>query len=494
MPRPSPPVSPEDIGQHGNAGAIAASADACRRIFDMTGPSPHNAFLSGPLPRLFARTAAPIIFIMAMNGALTVVDAWFLGVYVGADALTAVTLMFPLYMLLVALSTLVAGGMASVLARHLGARDIEAARQTFVGAHALATLICLLLITGFTLGGEAVVARLANGDPRIAAMGYSFISILIYASPLIFFLSLNSDALRSEGKVGLMATISLIVSLANIAFNFLMIVVLERGVAGSATGTVMAQALSFSIVVGYRLRGRTVLKLSSLSTAGWNARWGRFLALGAPQSISFLGVSLSSAAIIAALQIWSAENYASTVAAYGVVTRILTFAFLPLLGLNMAMQTIAGNNFGAALWQRSDAALKLGVLCAFLFCVGLQVLFLTARHRIGSAFVDDPATVAEIARILPVVNALYWIYGPAFLLSGYLQATGEAARAAMVSLSRTYLFALPLTFLLPLAFGEMGIWLSAPAADLLMGLTALAVLAHARARTGRRWGVFRHAA
>jgi hypothetical protein len=85
----------------------------------MTSPDARgaNAFLHAPLPGLFLRTAAPIILIMATNGLLAIVDAYFLGEYVGPDALAAVTLMFPAFMLLVALSTLVASGMASQLAR-----------------------------------------------------------------------------------------------------------------------------------------------------------------------------------------------------------------------------------------------------------------------------------------------------------------------------------------------------------------------------------------
>ncbi len=88
---------------------------------------PANAFLRGSLPALFLRTAAPIILIMATSGLLTVVDAYFLGEYVGPDALAAVTLMFPAFMLLAAFSTLVASGMASMLARLLGAGDIARA-------------------------------------------------------------------------------------------------------------------------------------------------------------------------------------------------------------------------------------------------------------------------------------------------------------------------------------------------------------------------------
>jgi Na+-driven multidrug efflux pump len=93
----------------------------------MTGLSTpqNNIYLAGSLPALFAKTATPIIMVMGVNGLFTVVDAYFLGAYVGADALTAVTLMFPLYMLLVALATLVSNGFASIFARLVGSAAIR---------------------------------------------------------------------------------------------------------------------------------------------------------------------------------------------------------------------------------------------------------------------------------------------------------------------------------------------------------------------------------
>jgi putative MATE family efflux protein len=459
----------------------------------MTRPvgDPHNKFLTQPLPALYARTAAPIIFIMGMNGLLTVIDAFFLGRYVGADALTAVTLMFPAYMLLVALATLVAGGMASLLARLLGAAEHKKAREVFAGAHGLALIVCLVLIAGFLAAGRTLTA-LAAGSAALSSMGYDYISVLVFCSPVMFFLSLNSDALRCEGRMGLMALIALATSLANIGFNFVLIAILDWGVAGSAWGTVFAQGFALLAVLAYRIFAETPVHMRGLPVRGWVRRWPEFLALGAPQSLTFLGISLGSAAIIAAVYRWGGDHYAVTVAAYGIITRILTFIYLPLLGLNMAMQTITGNNFGASLWHRSDASLRLAAILSLAYNSLAQAVLFTARHRVGFAFVDDPATVAEVARILPLITMMLFAAGPIAVLSSYFQAIGEPGRAAILSLSRTYLYALPLTFLLPFVFGETGIWLAGPVAEILAVATALAVLLRAQAATGNRLGVFRH--
>ena len=87
-------------------------------------PVRDNVFISGRLPVIFARTAAPIIMITTINGLFAVVDAYFLGAYVGPAALSAVSLIFPGLMLLIALQSLVANGMASILARR-GIGDVR---------------------------------------------------------------------------------------------------------------------------------------------------------------------------------------------------------------------------------------------------------------------------------------------------------------------------------------------------------------------------------
>ena len=98
----------------------------------MTSNSQTNAFLTGSLPSVFARTALPIILITTINGLFAVVDAYFLGAYVGAGALSAVTLIFPGLMMLVALQSLVSNGMASILARELGAGNRDAQTMAFL--------------------------------------------------------------------------------------------------------------------------------------------------------------------------------------------------------------------------------------------------------------------------------------------------------------------------------------------------------------------------
>lgn len=449
-----------------------------------------NPYLVGPMRSLYAKTALPIIFVMGMSGLLAVADALFLGHYVGPEALAAVTLMFPIYMLVVALATLVSNGMSSLLARHLGGGRLSEARAVFAGAHGLAIVVGGLLILLFLMFGVKITTLAAGGADHLAQMGMVYLRITIFCSPLLFVLSVNSDTLRNEGRVGFMAAMSLLVSLANIGFNYVLIAVLEMGVAGSAYGTAMAQALALAIIVGFRLWGVTEFRLSALLHHSLTHSWGRILALGAPQSLNFIGLALGSAAIVAALQIVDSPTYESTISAYGIINRVLTFGFLPLLGLSYAMQTITGNNFGAKQWQRSNDSLMFAMVAAFIYCAIVQLLLTLFAEQIGAAFVDDPLVVAEVARVLPIIVASLFIAGPLMMIATYFQAVGDASRAAILGLSKMYLFAIPLTFVFAFVIGETGIWFAGPIAEMLLLVLTAVVLAKTAQRQRLRWGLF----
>lgn len=450
-----------------------------------------NIYLSGSLPVLFAKTAAPIIVVMGVNGLFTLVDAYFLGVYVGADALTAVTLMFPLYMLLVALSTWVSSGFSSIFARLLGAEQQSAARELFGQALLLSLLVCGVLIGLFLVGGDRLTLWASNGSTALAGMGYTYISILIFCSPLVFVLAINIDALRCEGLLPAMAAITLSSALLNIVFDYVLIAQFGWGVAGSAYGTVAAQICSLLAVVGYRTLSR-----HAQNRVLFSRRWsyfGELLALGAPSSLGYIGISLSAGLTLYCLQLWAGQTYEATAGAFGIITRLMTFAFLPLLGISMAFQTIVGNNFGAKLWTRSNTTLKLALGLAITYCILVELTFLITRSDIGFVFIDDAEIASEIARILPYAVMLMFVFGPLMMIGTYFQAIGEAAHAALLGLSRTYLFALPLTFALPFWFGEPGIWYAGIVAEVFVLTLTVVVLRNRRHRHGQRFGLFEQA-
>ena len=256
--------------------------------------STDNIYLTTPIGPLFIKTAVPIILVMLGNGLFTVVDAYLLGQYVGADALVAINLIFPLYIFLIALTTLVSGGFSSIYARQIGAAD-PAAAATFTSAIQLSLAVCGVLFIVFALQGGQLTHWIAQGDTNLAAMGHTYMAILIYSAPLGFVLALYGDALRAEGQLAAMAGIAIGSALLNIAFDYLLIVPFGMGVAGSAIGAVLSQfaALAAVVILGHKTDRRPPWQWRVLPTQRTT-----LIALGAPTSLGFIGIALSSGAPI----------------------------------------------------------------------------------------------------------------------------------------------------------------------------------------------------
>lgn len=439
-----------------------------------------NPFLTAPIGRLFVSNAVPMAVVMSMSGILSVVDGVFVGRFIGPAALAAVSLAFPIVMILSALATLVGGGMSSLLARHLGAGDHAAAGRVLAGAHGLAMAISATLMALWFGFGARLVEVLAGGNPQVADMARTYLSILIWAVPVQFVLGLNADALRSEGRAGVIAGLSVLVNLVNIGANWVGIVILGLGISGSALGTVTAQAIGLALMLALRARGGGRLPLSVLRRERWLAGWGRIIGLGLPLCLSFLGIALVASMVILSLR-HHAGDFGTLVAAYGGVTRLLGLAFLPQMAIALALQTIAGNNAGAGRLDRAAAALRLAMATAFLWCLAVMLTGVLAGRMVGGWFGTDPAMIAAVAEILRPMMALYAVSGPVLVLALYFQALGQPGRTAALTLVKPWVLMPLLLLVLPAILGVRGIWLAFPLADavilalaLLIGRAALA--------------------
>lgn len=430
-----------------------------------SGLATENRFLTAPIGRLFLFNAVPMTLVMSMGGLLNIVDAAFLGHFVGPEALAAVSVSFPVVMITIALSSLVSGGMSSLFARHLGAGDRAAAGAVFARAHGLSVCVALTLVAVFVVWGPWGLRQLSGAQGETAAMAYTYLLILICGTPVQFVLGLHADAMRNEGRAGLMALLSVGVTLANIGLNYVLIVDRGLGIAGSAWGTVIAQGLGVVLLIVLRLCDPRLLPLAVLARNRWRGGWRPILTLGLPVSLGFIGMALVSATVIATLKLTGADGYSDVLAAYGIVTRIFGFAFMPMMAIALAAQSIVGNNVGAALYRRSDAALRVALGAAFLYCLAFELALYAGRTNIGAGFVGDAAVVAQVGAILRPMLTLYLFAGPVLVLALYFQAIGQPGRAAVLTLVKPFILSPVLIVAFVSTCGPGALWFAFPLAD-----------------------------
>jgi putative MATE family efflux protein len=427
---------------------------------------------------------------MLVNGSFNLVDAYLLGMFVGSDALAAVTATFPFTIFFVAISTLVANGYASVMARSLGARDFTKARDAYSQAITLSLLVSFSLMALFLGSAQPLTVAVNNGHETLATMSYQYLTIVAMAMPISFMLTVNGDTLRCEGYIRFMSLMSLATVALNALLTYSLIVHFELGVAGSAAGTVSAQALALLGVVIFRRKNKSHLELRVFQFSRQSTYWRDFLSLGAPASLRYVGLALSTAAILYNLQNLPAQEYQLTVSAYGIITRLMTFVFLPLLGLSLAFQSIMGNTFGAGALNRSNDAIKAALVISTLYGLIIQLFVLWQHGNLGAWFVDDIDVIQKVGDILPVWTAALFLMGPLMMVGTVFQSIGDAVRAAIMGIVKTYFFSIPLIFLLPALWNVDYLWFASPGAEILALFVAIIVLLQ-RSRSGEySWGLF----
>ncbi|WP_417263934.1 MATE family efflux transporter [Celeribacter sp.] len=417
---------------------------------------------------------------MSTSGLLNVVDGIFVGRFIGAQALSAVSLVFPVVMLLTALTALTGGGMSSLLARHLGLGARREAGAVFAGAHGFALALSAGLMLGALILGPGIVSFLAAGNEPVASLAKAYLLVLILGAPVQFCLGLHADALRNEGRSGHIAVLSVIMNLLNIAANYIAIVLLNLGVAGSAIGTVAAQAVGLMLLLLMRQRDPALLPLGAIRQASWLTGWRQILSLGLPLSLSFIGMALVASTVIVAIGN-TAEGHGAYVAAYGIVTRLLGLAFLPQMAIDLTTQSITGNNVGAGRMDRAGAALKLAIGCALLWCLGVTLAGMLAGETLGAVFSEDQAVITAVGLIMRPMTALYGVTGPILVLAMHFQAMGYPLRTAVLTLIKPWILTPTLIVILNTFYSVHGIWIAFPVADAALLLVALTIVFRHRA-------------
>ena len=419
--------------------------------------------------------ALPATLAMGVNALYNVVDTAFIGRGVDPLAIGGLSIAFPMQIVVLAIGLMVGIGSASIVSRSLGAGDEEKAARTVANGF-LVGIVTVALVT--------VAARIFV-DPLLRALGATENLIgysreyLVTVLPGGVFIAIaigSNHVVRSEGRATFSMGIMLTGALLNILLDWIFIFPLGMGIRGAALATVIAQFASFCVAMYFYAS-----KTSSLTIRARHFRLDRtvlreMLSLGAP---SFVRQFAASFFIIITNNMLSTYGGDLSIAAFGVIHKILIFGLMPLIGIAQGFQPIAGFNYGAGNMARVRAAVKttfgVSIVAASAIFAAIM-LFPEAVFRIFTADAELTAIGSDALRI--VLLALPLI---ALQVTGavFFQAVGKAVPALILSLSRQVIFLIPLMLLLPRFLGITGVWTAFPAADVLAVAVTLLWMRHA---------------
>ncbi|WP_417876120.1 MATE family efflux transporter [Winogradskyella sediminis] len=416
-----------------------------------------------PIGKLLIKQAVPAsigILVMSLN---ILVDTIFVGNWIGPTAIAAINVVLPVSFFIAALGMAIGIGGSSIISRALGANNIEKALTTFGNQ---LTLTFLFTVT-FAIFGLYFVDSLIpafGGKGNIFDPAKIYYEIILYGVPILGFVMLGNNVIRAEGKPKFAMYAMFIPSVGNLVLDYLFINVLNYGMAGAAWATTGSYVVAFLFILWYFLSENSELKITTSQFRLDKAIVFEIGSLGFVTLARQAVVSVTFLLVNNALYNFGGET---SVTAYAIVGRMMMFVLFPVFGMTQGFIPIAGFNYGSGAYERVKetiyTAIKYATILGTIVFLGLMLF----PETITKLFTSDADVIRETPSNLSWAFAAVPILALQLIGAAYFQAVGKALPALLLTLTRQAIFFIPLMYILPLYFGELGIWMSFPISDVL---------------------------
>ncbi|MDB9835306.1 MATE family efflux transporter [Flavobacteriaceae bacterium] len=414
-----------------------------------------------PIGKLLLRQSLPAsigILVMSLN---ILIDTIFVGQWIGPNAIAAINVVLPVSFFIAALGMSIGMGGGSIISRALGSNHTAKANKTFGNQLTLTLLFTLSFMTLGLVFMESIIPSF-GGKGALYAPAKIYYTIVLYGVPILGLAMMGNNTIRSEGKPKYAMYAMLLPSISNLFLDYLFIKVFGWGMEGAAWATTLSYGVCMSYIVYFFLSGKSdlFLKISDL-----------VLDFSVVKEIGSLGfVTLARQAVVSVTvllvnNILFELSGESTVAVYAIISRMLMFALFPILGITQGFVPIAGFNFGANKKDRVLEVIRTALIYATALATFVFLMILLFSEAIASAFTQDEAIIIKTKEVLTWVFLSTPIIGIQLIGSAYFQAIGKAIPALLLTLTRQGFFFIPLVLILPRYYGEFGIWISFPIAE-----------------------------
>ena len=418
-----------------------------------------------PVGKLTMTMSWPAMLSMFIHSLYSIVDSIFVAT-ISESALTAVTLVFPIQMIMISLAVGTGVGVNSLIARRLGAHRFEEADSA--ASHGLRLSLLNWLILGvFAIFFAPSYIQLYTSTPYILQEGTLYLQIVTGFS-LFLFLQINTEkVLQATGNMIFPMLCSLTGAIINIVGDALLIFGLagfpKMGLVGAAIATIVGQivAMGLGFFLLFAFKHEVKVKLKGF-------RWSKAIV----RDIYLVGFPAIIMQAIGSLMLfiinWILAGYSETaVAVMGAYFRLQSFVFMPLFGLSQGVMPIIGYNFGAHNRERLMHSYFFALKTGIIICSIGMVIFLAFPGELLGIFSASQGML-EIG--IPALRIISIVFIPAAfgIISGTLfQATGHGLISLGQSMIRQLVGIVPLAYLLIYLYGLSAIWWAWPLAEIL---------------------------
>lgn len=433
-----------------------------QKFYEMTEP---------PVERLICKLALPCIISMLVTSFYNMADTFFVGMLDSNAATGAVGVVFSMMAIIQAVGFFFGQGSGNYISRCLGEKRYDEASNMaatgFFSALSVGLVVCVL--------GQIFLdplAYLLGSTDTILPYTRDYLRVILIGAPWMMASFVLNNQLRFQGGA-LYAMVGITTgAVLNIILDPLMILpqFMNMGVSGAGWATIISQFVSFCLLLIGCFRGGNIhIRISNVRVK-WH--YYRMIIQGGLPSLA--RQCLASLATICLNN--AARPYGdATIAAMGVVQRVMMFGASAMLGFGQGFQPVCGFNYGAKLHSRVKKGFWFCVKVSFVFLVGVSALVFVFAPQLIALFRNDPDVIACGTAALRFQCLTFPAQSWIVMANMMEQSMGKVVPATFLSVARQGLFFIPAVLILPLLLDLVGIQMAQSVADLLTFLCAIPI-------------------
>ncbi|GAB7256793.1 MATE family efflux transporter [Polaribacter sp. OB-PA-B3] len=424
------------------------------------------------ISKLLLKQAVPAtigILVMSLN---MIVDTIFVGQWIGVLAIAAITVVLPIAFLISSIGMGIGIGGSSIISRALGANNTEKAFLTFGNQICLTVILAILFVV---LGNvfSIPILDLFGAKGEILPIASEYFSVIIYGVPFLAFAMMGNPTIRAEGKPKFAMYAMMVPAVLNVVLDILFIKYFNWGMWGAGLATSLSYASCGLYILYFFISSKSELKIIPKNFK---------LNFDIVKEIAQLGsISIVRQGAVSVLMIvlnYSLFTYGDeiSIAVFGIINRVMMFAFSPILGVSQGFLPVAGFNIGAEKNERVKETIKKSIYFGSIIGTIIFIAVAIFKEQIIWIFTDDATLLDKTPSAMLIVFLVTPVVAMQLIGSAYFQAAGKAMPALFLTLLKQGISLIPLAYILPKYYGVLGVWWSFPIADLLSTIITVIVL------------------
>ena len=414
-----------------------------------------------PVLPLLLSMALPMILSMLVNSLYNIVDSFFVA-KISEDAMTALSLVFPIQNFVNAVAIGFGVGINAVIAFYLGAKEPDkanaaASKGTLLSVvhGVIMTVVCILIMPGFL--------RMFTSNETVVQMGIQY-SMIVFAFSVIISIDLSFEKIYQA--VGRM-----VVTMVGLGGGCLMNIVLDpllifgigpfpkMGIRGAALATGLGQVFTLLIYLFVYVFRPISVKIGRRYLHTEDRLTGKLYAIGIPAILNMNAILSTYSQIYVVI--------------LGIYYKLQTFLYLPANGMIQGMRPVISYNYGAGEHKRVRSIYNITLTIIGMIMVFGTVICLIFPDKLIGMFSDNQATITEGTTALRIICAGFIVSSVSVTSSGALEGLGKGTPSLMISLLRYVVVIIPAAFVLSRIFGVVGVWNAFWVAELITAVAAL---------------------